>query len=46
MGAGRRRRMMSWSALIFLLPYYWPYLAAALAIGLVTGWRSFTPPKV
>ena len=36
---------MSWSSLAFLLGYYWPYLAAAAAIGLVTGWRSFTPPK-
>lgn len=36
---------MSWSALQFLLTYYWPYLAATAAIGLVVGWRSFTPPK-
>lgn len=36
---------MSWTSLAFLLAYYWPYLAAAAVIGLITGWRSFAPPK-
>lgn len=35
---------MSWESLIYLLGFYWPYLAGAGLIGLVTGWRSFTPP--
>jgi hypothetical protein len=36
---------MSWTSLVYLLSYYWPYLAAAGLIGLVVGWRSFAPPK-
>ena len=36
---------MSWAGLQFLLSYYWPYLAVVLAIGVVVGWRSFSPPK-
>ena len=34
---------MSWDSLVFLLGYDWPYLAAA--IGLIVGWRSFSPPR-
>ncbi|MET3925799.1 hypothetical protein ABIE28_001908 [Devosia sp. 2618] len=37
--------MMSWNSLHYLLGMYWPYLAAVGVIGLVVGWRSFTPPK-
>jgi hypothetical protein len=37
--------MLTWASVQFLFGYYWPYLAAAAAIGLVVGWRSFTPPK-
>tara|TARA_R110002124_G_scaffold10096_17_gene50984 strand:+ start:933 stop:1046 length:114 start_codon:yes stop_codon:yes gene_type:complete len=36
---------MSWDSLVFLLGYYWPYLSVVLGIGLVVGWRSFTPPQ-
>ena len=36
---------MSLNSLVFLFGHYWPYLAAAAAIGLVIGWRSFAPPK-
>ena len=36
---------MSWAGFQFLLGYYWPYLAVVLVIGLVVGWRSFSPPK-
>ena len=36
---------MSWNALTFLMGYYWPYAAAVAAVGLVVGWRSFSPPK-
>jgi hypothetical protein len=36
---------MTWDSLTFLVSYYWPYLAAAAAIGGVVGWRSFAPPK-
>jgi hypothetical protein len=35
---------MTWTSLAYLLVAYWPYLAAAGLIGLVVGWRSFTPP--
>ncbi len=35
---------MSWAGVVFLLGYYWPYLAVALLIGAVVGWRSFSPP--
>lgn len=36
---------MSWNAVTFLIGYCWPYLAGVAAIGLVVGWRSFTPPR-
>ena len=36
---------MTWNSLVYLLGMYWPYLAAAGAIGLVVGWRSFAPPR-
>lgn len=36
--------MMTWDSFVYLLGLYWPYLAGAGAIGLLTGWRSFTPP--
>lgn len=36
---------MSFGSLIFLLSYYWPYLAGVAAIGLLVGWRSFSPPR-
>ena len=32
-----------WTTLTFLLSYYWPFMAAASAVGLVTGWLSFSP---
>jgi cytochrome c biogenesis protein CcdA len=31
------------ATLLYLLGFYWPYLAAAAAMGLVVGWRSFAP---
>ena len=37
---------MTWDSLLFLMGYYWPYLAAVALIGVVIGWRSFAPPKV
>lgn len=36
---------MSWTSLTFLMGYNWPYLATVALIGLLVGWRSFTPPK-
>lgn len=36
---------MDFDSLVYLLGVYWPYLAGAALIGLVVGWRSFTPPK-
>lgn len=36
---------MDLESLTYLLGIYWPYLAGASLIGLVVGWRSFTPPK-
>jgi hypothetical protein len=36
---------MNWTALAYLLVAYWPYLAGAALIGLMVGWRSFTPPN-
>ena len=36
---------MDFESLAYLLGIYWPYLAGAALIGLVVGWRSFTPPK-
>jgi len=31
-----------WTTLLFLLTYYWPYMAAAALVGLVTGWLSLS----
>jgi len=31
-----------WTTLAFLLAYYWPYMAAAASVGLVTGWLSLS----
>jgi hypothetical protein len=31
-----------WPTLLFLLSYYWPFMAGAAAIGLVTGWLSLS----
>ncbi len=36
---------MSWDSLTYLLEMYWPYLAGAGAIGLVTGWLNFVAPE-
>ncbi len=36
---------MSWASIAFLVEYNWPYLLAVASIGLVVGWRSFSPPK-
>lgn len=36
---------MSLDSLIYLLEYYWPFLLAAFAIGLGTGWLSLSPTK-
>lgn len=36
---------MDLDSLAYLAGFYWPYLAGAALIGLVVGWRSFTPPK-
>ena len=37
---------MDWGSFVYLLTVYWPYLLGAAAIGLVVGWRSFSPPAV
>ena len=37
--------MVNWASLPYLVLAYWPYLVGAALIGLVGGWRSFTPPK-
>lgn len=34
-----------WTTLVFLLGYYWPYMAGAAAIGVVTGWLSLSPAR-
>jgi hypothetical protein len=31
---------MSWDSFTYLLGYYWPFLTAALLVGIVTGWFS------
>ncbi|WP_297109083.1 hypothetical protein [uncultured Devosia sp.] len=31
-----------WTTLLFLLGYYWPFMAVAGAVGLVTGWLSLS----
>ncbi len=33
------------ATLVFLVGTYWPYLVAALLVGVVTGWLSFTRPR-
>jgi hypothetical protein len=35
---------MSLDSLIYLLEVYWPYLLAAGAIGLLTGWFTYQSP--
>lgn len=35
--------LMPLSTLLFLVSMYWPWLAGAVAVGLVTGWLSFVP---
>jgi len=35
---------MSVDSLIYLLEVYWPYLAGAAVIGLVTGWVTYQVP--
>ena len=37
--------LISGSSLLYLLGFYWPYLIVAALIGLVVGWRSFSPPS-
>jgi len=37
---------MSWASIGFLMAYDWPYLLAVALVGLLVGWRSFSPPKV
>lgn len=32
---------MSLDSLIFLLEFYWPFLLAAAAIGVLTGWFTY-----
>lgn len=36
---------MNWYSLLYLAQQTWPYLAAAGLVGLVVGWRSFSPPE-
>ena len=36
---------MSWTSVAFLLGYYWPYLLVVAVIGLLVGWRSFSPSR-
>jgi hypothetical protein len=31
---------MSWDSFTYLLQYYWPFLTAALVVGILTGWFS------
>jgi hypothetical protein len=35
---------MSLDSLLYLLEMFWPYLAGAAAIGLVTGWVTYRVP--
>lgn len=35
---------MSLDSLIFLLGLYWPFLLGAAAIGIATGWLSYSSP--
>ena len=34
---------MSLDSLIYLLEIYWPFLLAALGVGLITGWLTYQP---
>lgn len=34
---------MDLDSVLYLMSFYWPYLLGAAAIGLVVGWRSFSP---
>jgi hypothetical protein len=34
---------MSLDSLVYLLELYWPFLLAAAAIGLLTGWFTYKP---
>jgi hypothetical protein len=36
---------MSLDSLTYLLEVYWPFLIAALLVGLLTGWFSVSRPK-
>lgn len=36
---------MSLDSLTYLLAIYWPILLGALAIGAITGWFSYSPPR-
>lgn len=33
-----------WTSLSFLVGTYWPFLAAAALVGMVTGWLSLSRP--
>lgn len=35
---------MTFNTVTYLSGVYWPYLLAAVLIGIIVGWRSFTPP--
>lgn len=35
---------MSLDSLVFLLELYWPFLLAALVVGLLTGWFTYQAP--
>ena len=36
---------MSLDSLTYLLEIYWPYMATAVAIGLVSGWFSYSAKR-
>jgi hypothetical protein len=36
---------VTWDGLVYLLEIYWPFLASAGVVGLLTGWLNFSPPK-
>lgn len=36
---------MSGASIAFLVQYSWPYLLAVAVIGVLVGWRSFSPPR-
>lgn len=37
--------MVSWTALVYLIGIYWPFVAGAALVGLVTGWLSLSAEK-